>query len=104
MHNEYPRIERNKDTHIDDFLHVNPSKLLTPEVTLKTSERNQKKLTIPLSGSDDSSSSLLKVNWSVVAVTLEKNVAIVVMLTNRVVSRSFSFAKKVGKANKDLNQ
>ena len=33
-------------THIDDFLHVIPSKLLTPDETLNTSDRNQKKFTI----------------------------------------------------------
>ena len=32
-------------THIDDFLHVIPSRLLTPEETLKTREMNQKKFT-----------------------------------------------------------
>ena len=32
--------------HIDDFLHVIPSKLLTPDETLNTSDRNQKKFTI----------------------------------------------------------
>ena len=31
--------------HIDDFLHVIPSKLLTPDETLDTSDRNQKKFT-----------------------------------------------------------
>ena len=36
--------------------------------------------------------------WRAVAVTLEKNVAIVVMLTYRVVALSFSSATKVGKA------
>ena len=33
-------------THIDDFLHVIPSKLLTPDETLNTSDRNQKRFTI----------------------------------------------------------
>ena len=33
-------------THIDDFLHVIPSKLLTPDETLNTIDRNQKKFTI----------------------------------------------------------
>ena len=33
-------------THIDDFLHVIPSKLLTPEETLNTSDKNQKRFTI----------------------------------------------------------
>ena len=32
-------------THIDDFLHVIPSRLLTPDETLKTREMNQKKFT-----------------------------------------------------------
>ena len=32
--------------HIDDFLHVIPSKLLTPDETLNTIDRNQKKFTI----------------------------------------------------------
>lgn len=34
-------------TYIEDFLHVIPSMLLTAEETLNTSDRNQKKLTIP---------------------------------------------------------
>lgn len=57
-----------------DFLHIMLSKLLMPEETLKTRERNQKRFT-----------ALLKrpvvcwyENWSVVAVILEKNVAMVV--------------------------
>ena len=33
-------------THIDDFLHVLPSKLLTPDETLNTRDKNQKKFTI----------------------------------------------------------
>ena len=33
------------NTHIDDFRHVIPSKLLIPEETLNTSDINQKKLT-----------------------------------------------------------
>ena len=33
-------------THIADFLQVIPSKLLTPDETLNTSDRNQKKFTI----------------------------------------------------------
>ena len=32
-------------THIDDFLHVIPSRLLTPDDTLNTREMNQKKFT-----------------------------------------------------------
>lgn len=85
-------------THIEDFLHVKPVKLLMPDDTLKTSETNQKRLTIPRRNSEDSSFSLLKVNCKVVAVTLEKKVAIVVMLTNRVVSRSISSTRKEGRA------
>ena len=33
-------------THIGDFLHSIPSKLLTPDETLNTSDRNQDKFTI----------------------------------------------------------
>lgn len=68
-------------THIDDFLHVNPNKLLTPDETLNTSDKNQKRLTTPLMELDGTASASAYVNWSVVAVTLEKNVAIVVKLT-----------------------
>ena len=82
-------------THIDDFLHVIPSKLLTPDETLNTIDRNQKKFTIFQSGEFGSIN--IEV-CRVVAVTLEKNVAIVVMLTYRVVSLSFSSARNVGKA------
>ena len=35
-----------KLTYIDDFHHVIPSKLLTPDETLNTSDKNQKKFTI----------------------------------------------------------
>lgn len=75
-------------THIDDLRHVNPSRLHTAEDTLNTSERNQKRLTAPLKGSDASACNGAYVNWSVVAVTLEKKVAMVVRLTYRVVSLS----------------
>lgn len=75
-------------THIDDFRHVKPSRLLTADDTLNTSDRNQKRLTTPLSESDASVCNGAYVNWSVVAVTLEKKVAIVVRLTYRVVSLS----------------
>lgn len=34
-------------TYIEDFLHVIPNMLLTAEETLNTSDRNQKRLTIP---------------------------------------------------------
>lgn len=64
-------------TYIDDFRHVIPNKLLTPEETLKTKERNQKRFTTP----PRTESTCAYENWSVVAVTLEKNVAIVVMCT-----------------------
>lgn len=81
-------------TYIDDFLHVIPSRLLTPEETLKTREINQKKFTIfhnwELWAMDVDI-------WRVVAVTLEKKVAIVVMFTYRVVALSFSSAKNVGR-------
>lgn len=69
-------------------------RLLTPEETLKTFETNQKRFTkapsvVPL---------LWKENCSVVAVTLEKKVAMVVMLTYCVVAASFSSARKEGNA------
>ena len=71
-----------------------PSRLLIPEETLKTSDRNQKKLTTLPNGVFESGSE----NWRVVAVTLEKNVAMVVIFTYRVVSLSFSSARNDGKA------
>lgn len=74
-----------------------PSMLLTPEETLKTRDRNQKKFTSPRKAGSVFISAY--VNCSVVAVTLEKNVAIVVMLTYRIVSLSFSSARKVGNAD-----
>lgn len=67
--------------YIDDFRHVKPSKLLTAAETLKTSDKNQKRLTRPLNDSDASTLGRANVNWRVVAVTLEKKVAMVVMLT-----------------------
>ena len=82
-------------SHIDDFLHVIPSKLLTPDETLNTSEMNQNKFTtFHRAGGLEIEIDIC----SVVAVTLEKNVAIVVMLTYRVVALYFSSATKVGKA------
>ena len=39
-------------------------------------------------------------NWRVVAVTLEKKVAMVVIFTYRVVALSFSSARNVGRAKK----
>lgn len=59
---------------MDDFLHVILSKLLIPEDTLKTRDENQRRLTtFPREEVVCTSE-----NWSVVAVTLEKKVAIVV--------------------------
>ena len=81
-------------THIEDFLHVIPSKLLTPDETLNTSDRNQKKFTI---FSKPEGLSEIDI-WRVVAVTLEKNVAIVVMFKYPVVALSFSSARNCGRA------
>lgn len=90
-------------THIDDFLHVNPNKLLTPDETLNTSDNNQKRLTTPLRELDGTASVSAYVNWSVVAVTLEKNVAIVVKLTYRVVSLSIWSTRNFGRADSTLD-
>lgn len=75
-------------THIEDLLHVKAIKLLTPDDMLKTSDKNQKRLTTPLKELDNTASVSAYVNCSVVAVTLEKKVAIVVKFTYRVVSLS----------------
>lgn len=56
-----------------DFLHIMVSKLLTPEETLNTREINQKRFVALFRPPDVS----WYVNWSVVAVILEKKVAIV---------------------------
>ena len=87
----------NGQTHIFDFRHVIPSGLLTPDETLNTSDMNQNKFT--------TSHTVLpafidKDVWRAVAVTLEKNVAIVVMLTYRVVALSFSSERNIGSAEK----
>ena len=71
-----------------------PNRLLIAEETLKTSDRNQKRLTTLPNGVFESGSE----NWRVVAVTLEKKVAIVVILTYRVVTLSFSSARNNGSA------
>ena len=85
-------------TYIDDFLHVIPSKLLTPDETLNTSDRNQKKFT-----TFSRSEGLSEIDiCRVVAVTLEKNVAIVVIFTYRVVALSFSSARNCGRATIQL--
>ena len=89
--------EHNLSTHILDFRHVIPSRLLTPEETLNTSDMNQNKFTTShtvLPGF------IAKDVWRAVAVTLEKNVAIVVMFTYRVMARSFSSARNIGSADK----
>lgn len=87
-------ITSKHDSYIDDFLHDIPNILLIAEETLKTNDRNQKKLTtLPNMVLEFGSE-----NWSVVAVTLEKKVAMVVILTYRMVALSFSSARKVGKA------
>lgn len=62
-------------THMCDFLQTMHSKLLTPEETLKTSDRNQLRFTALLKWVDP-----WYENWSVVAVILEKKIAIVVKL------------------------
>ena len=84
------------DAYTDDFLHVIPRRLFIPEETLNINERNQKKFTtLP--------NVVLEVgneNWSVVAVTLEKKVAIVVILTYRIVALSFSSARNAGRAER----
>ena len=64
---------------MDDFLHDIPRRLLIPDETLKTREMNQKKLTNPPRGVSEYGNE----NWRAVAVTLEKNVAIVVMFRPR---------------------
>ena len=84
-------------TYILDFRHVIPSRLLTPDETLNTSDMNQNKFTtfhtvLP--------AFMVKDVWRTVAVTLEKNVAIVVMLRYRVVALSFSSARNIGSAEK----
>lgn len=56
-----------------DFLYIMVSKLLTPEETLNTREINQKRFVALFRLPDVS----WYVNWSVVAVILEKKVAIV---------------------------
>ena len=87
-------ITSKHDSYIDDFLHDIPNILLIAEETLKTNDRNQKKLTtLPNMVSEFGSE-----NCRVVAVTLEKKVAMVVILTYRMVALSFSSARKVGKA------
>ena len=90
---------RDSYTYIDDFLHVILRRLLIPEDTLKTNDKNQKKFTVPPNDVLESGSE----NWRVVAVTLEKKVAIAVILTYLVVALSFSSARNVGKAKKYLN-
>ena len=81
-------------TYIDDFLHVIPSRLLTPDETLNTRDINQKKFTTFHREDCVKEIDICRV----VAVTLEKNVAIVVMFTYRVVALSFSSARNIGRA------
>lgn len=70
----------------EDLRHVMLRRLLTPEETLNTSETNHKRFTSALRAVP----SYCKENCRVVAVTLEKKVAIVVMLTYCVVALSSS--------------
>lgn len=78
----------------EDFRQVMPRRLLTPEETLNTSEMNHRRFTKALSVV----SVYCNENCNMVAVTLEKNVEIVVMLTYCVVAFSSSSATKVGNA------
>ena len=80
-----------------DFRHVIPSRLLTPDETLNTSDMNQNKFTTSHTALP---AFIDKDVWRPVAVTLEKNVAIVVMLRYRVVALSFSSARNIGSAEK----
>ena len=84
-------------TYILDFRHVIPSRLLTPDETLNTSDMNQNKFT---TSHTELPAFMDRDVWRAVAVTLEKNVAIVVMLTYRVVDLSFSSARNIGSAEK----
>ena len=76
-----------------------PSRLLIAEETLKTNDKNQNKLTTLPNGVFESGSE----NWRVVAVTLEKKVAMVVIFTYRVVALSFSSARKAGRAKENTS-
>ena len=87
-------INHKYNPYIDDFLHVIPSRLLIADETLKTNDNSQKKLTTLPNDVFESGSE----NCRVVAVTLEKNVAMVVIFTYRVVALSFSSARNVGRA------
>ena len=71
-----------------------PSRLLIADETLKSNDKSQKKLTMLPNGVFESGSE----NCRVVAVTLEKKVAMVVIFTYRVVVLSFSSARNVGRA------
>ena len=85
----------NRNTHIFDFRHVIPSRLLTPDETLNTSDMSQNKFT---TSHTVDLGFIVKDVWRVVAVTLEKKAAIVVILTYRVVTLSFSSARNNGSA------
>ena len=87
----------NHHTHIFDFRNVIPSRLLTPDETLNTSDMNQNKFTASHTALP---AFMDKDVWRAVTVTLEKNVAIVVMLRYRVVTLSFSSARNIGSAEK----
>lgn len=89
-----------RSTYIDDLRQVMPKRLLTPEETLNTSDINQKKFT------DAASDEPVFCNeyWRVVAVTLEKNVAMVVMFIYRVVALSFSSVSMNGNAMRRENK
>ena len=76
-----------------------PSRLLIAEETLKTNDKNQNKLTTLPNGVFESGSEY----WRVVAVTLEKKVAIVVIFTYRVVALSFSSARNAGRAEENTS-
>lgn len=68
-----------------------PMRLFTPEETLKTRDKNQKRFTVFLYLFESCCENAYE-NCSVVAVTLEKNVAIVVILASY---RAFAFSSSL---------
>lgn len=68
---------------------------LTPDETLKISDKNHSRFTALFRPP----TAFWYENWSVVAVMLEKKVAIVVKVRYRVVARSSSSAAKEGRAD-----
>ena len=98
-HTAAQRGRRKAGGAIEDLRQVIPNRLLIAEATLNTNDSSQKRLTELSKAVDDCE----KDNWSVVAVTPEKKVAIVVMFKYLEVAL-FSALRMGGRAENAIHE